>query len=176
MHKWFCSSMHITSGCVLDMFSDLHIPLTDVWYLVYSEYCTWYTTSDNEQIIAIFHLVLQVYCSPSLKEHLHNPVMPFLARSKERRASILHAHGGGCACVFGGCVWIYVWLCVHAHQCVHLCQCHQNSGYNLQVYVHVSVTTQVKAQNIWQLLISLIHVYSWQMRCYSYIRLYRAQK
>ena len=51
----------------------------------------------DEQIITIFHLVLQVYCSPSLKEHLHNPVMPLLARTIQRKESILRAHGGVCA-------------------------------------------------------------------------------
>ena len=47
-----------------------------------------------------FHLVLQVYCSSSLKELLHNPVMTLLARIKQRKESILHAHGS----VRGGCV------------------------------------------------------------------------
>ena len=55
-----------------------------VWYLVYNEYCTWNTTSDREQII-IFNLVLQVYCSPSLKELLYNPVMPLLTCNNKRK-------------------------------------------------------------------------------------------
>ena len=57
------------------------------------------TQVTDEQIITIFHLVLQVYCSPSLKELLHNPVMTLLACKKERTGSILHAHGVVCACV-----------------------------------------------------------------------------
>ena len=76
----------------------------------------------DEQIITIFHLALQVYCSPSLKEYLHNPVMPLLACNIERKESILCAHGGVCGHMG---VW---WLYVHTHQCVNLCQCHQNSG------------------------------------------------
>ena len=52
----------------------------------------------DEQITIIFHLALQVYCSPSLKEYLRNPVMPLLACNIERRESILRAHGG---------VWTY---------------------------------------------------------------------
>ena len=63
----------------------------------------------DEQTITIFHLVLQVYCSPSLKEYLHNPVMPVLARNIERTASILCAYGGVCGRVG---VW---WLCVNIH-------------------------------------------------------------
>ena len=77
--------MHITSGYVFDMFSDPNIPLTVVWYLVYFEYCT------DEQIITISHLVLQVYCSPSLKKQVHNPIMPLMARNKERKETILRA-------------------------------------------------------------------------------------
>ena len=44
-------------------------------YLVYNEllYITLQLTNNN--------LVLQVYCSLSLKEHLHNPVMTLLARN-----------------------------------------------------------------------------------------------
>ena len=38
MHKWFDSLMYISSGYVLDMFSDIRIPLNVVWYLVYNEY------------------------------------------------------------------------------------------------------------------------------------------
>ena len=80
-----------------NMFSDLDILLYVVWYLVYNEYCTWHNTSGDEQITVI-HLVLQVYCSPSLKEYLHNPVMSLLARNMERTVSILRAHGGVCMC------------------------------------------------------------------------------
>ena len=68
-------------------------------------------------------LLLQVYCSPSLKEHLHNPVMTVLACDIERKESILHAHSVVCACVCGVvcinhiCVLHVhgVWLCVHVH-------------------------------------------------------------
>ena len=65
----------------------------------------------DEQIIVVIHLALQVYCSPSLKEQVHNPVMPLLARNKERKETILRAHGGVCACVG---VW---WLCVMCVAC-----------------------------------------------------------
>ena len=78
----------------------------------------------DEQITTIFHLVLQVYCSPSLKEHLHNTVMTLLACDIERKESILHAHGGGVGGGGGGggvcvCVCVYVCVCV----CVCLCVC-----------------------------------------------------
>ena len=128
------------------MFSDLHIPLDVVWYLVYNEYCHGTPQVTDEQIIVILHLVLQVYCSPSLKEQIHNPVMPLLARNKERKETILRAHGGMCACVCvcGGCV---MWVCC----CVYICICVIISASafrmldtNLQVYVHVSVITQVQ--------------------------------
>ena len=66
----------------------------------------------DEQIKVIFHLVLQIYCSSSLKEQVHNPVMPLLACIRERKESILHAHGGVCMHV---CVW---WLCVMCVACV----------------------------------------------------------
>ena len=166
---------HITSGYVLDMFSDIHILLTVVWYLVYNEYCTWHTTSDDEQIIIISHLILQVYCSPSLKEYLHNPVMRLLACNMERRVSILHAHGGVCACVCvcvcGGCMCIHIHVYVlHVHGCVVVCACTLVCAFvsairtvdtNLQVCVHVSVTTQLNAHK--HLTIAhyfFMHVYS----------------
>ena len=37
MHKSFDSPMYISSSYLLDMFSDIHIPLNIVWYLVYNE-------------------------------------------------------------------------------------------------------------------------------------------
>ena len=92
----------------------------------------------DEQIITIFHLVLQVYCSPSLKEHLHNSVMPLPARSIERTVSILCAHGGVCACVG---VW---WLCVNIHFVCISASAFRMVDTNLQVYIHVSVITQVQ--------------------------------
>ena len=125
----------------------------------------------DEQIITVFHLVLQVYCSPSLKELLHNPVMPLLARIIERRGSTLCAHSGVCACV---CVW---WLYVHTHACLcvacawvcgcvcmHISVCICVSAIrivdtNLQVYAHASVTTQVQL-NIWQLLIIFLYMFT----------------
>ena len=74
----------------------------------------------DEEIIAIIYLRLQVYCSPTLKEHLHNPVMPLLARKIERKESTLHARGGVCVHVYGGCVFhVGVLLCVHIHLCDH---------------------------------------------------------
>ena len=73
----------------------------------------------DEQIIVIIHLVLQVYCSPSLKEQVHNPVMPLLTRNIERTVSILRAHGVGvCVCVVlcVACAWVcgcvYICICV----------------------------------------------------------------
>ena len=88
------------------------ISLNVVWYLVYNE-CTAHGTTlvKGEQII--FHLVLQVYCSPSLKQYLHSPVMTLLACNIERTVSILCAYSGGCACV---CV-------LHVHGCVVVCTC-----------------------------------------------------
>ena len=59
-----------------------------------------------------------------------------------------------CVCVVVVCTYTYmfvccmfmgVWWCVHAHQCVHLCQVIRIVDTNLQVYVHVSVATQVIA-------------------------------
>ena len=45
------------------------------------------------------NLGLQVYCSLSLKEFLHNPVMTVLACNIERTGSILREHGIMCVCV-----------------------------------------------------------------------------
>ena len=112
------------------MISDVHIPLTVVWYLVYND-CAWYPTSDAEQI-TIFHLVLQVYCSPSLKEHLHNPVMPLLTRHIERAVSILCAHGSVC----GACVLHVCCMCV-ACGCVVVC------AYTFIVFISTSVFKMV---------------------------------
>ena len=53
----------------------------------------------------------RVYCSPSLKEYLRNPVMPLLARHKQRKESILCAYGGVCMCVVV-CEYMRVCLCV----------------------------------------------------------------
>ena len=80
----------------------------------------------DEQIKVIFHLVLQIYCSPSLKEQVHNPVMPLLARKEERTVSILCACSGVCACVCvcDGCICIYMHVCVlHVHGCEVVCTC-----------------------------------------------------
>ena len=96
----------------------------------------------DEQIITIFHLVLQVHCSPSLKEHLHNPVMTFHACSIERTDSILCAHGGVCGVV---CVNVHAYLCVAwagvwcvymcISVCIHACiSAFQMVDTNLQVY------------------------------------------
>ena len=85
----------------------------------------------DEQIITIFHLGLQVYCSPSLKEYLHSPVMPLLARKIERRASILRAHGGVC-------VW---WWYVNIHFVCISTNVFRMVDTSLQ---HISVITQVQ--------------------------------
>ena len=128
------------------------ISLNVVWYLVYNE-CTAHGTTlvKGEQII--FHLVLQVYCSPSLKQYLHSPVMALLACNIERTVSILCAHSGGCACV---CV-------LHVHGCVVVCTCalvcvnaFRVADTNLQVYLHVSVITQVQ---FWQVLVTFLVTY-----------------
>ena len=83
----------------------------------------------DEEIIVISHLVLQVYCSPSLKQHLHNPVMPLLACTKQRKESIL------CACV---CVCVD--MCTYTFVSVVF----RMVDTNLQVQKHVSVITQVQ--------------------------------
>ena len=65
--------------------------------------------------------------------------MSILARNIERRGSILCAHGGVHVWVCGGgcmCMYISVFICVSAIRTVDT---------NLQVYGHVSVTTQVNA-------------------------------
>ena len=145
--------LYITSVYVLDVFSDHHIPLNVVWYLVYNE---WHTTSGDEQIKAIFHLVLQVYCSPSLKEYPHNPVMPLLARTIQRKVSILHAHAWcvcACVCVVVMCEYMHacvlhvdVWTCVH----IHLCKCIQNGGYK---FTRTCISNHISAiEQVWQLL------------------------
>ena len=69
--------------------------------------------TDEQIIITIFHLGLQVYCSPSLKEHLHNSVMPLMTGNIERTVFILCAHGGVCVCVVVVCD-----VCVHVCVCV----------------------------------------------------------
>ena len=69
MHKWFDSPMHVSSS---------------------------YLFCDRR---TIFYLVLQVYCSPTLKEYVHNPAMTVLACNVERTVSILCVHGVVHACV-----------------------------------------------------------------------------
>ena len=119
----------------------------------------------DEQTITIFHLVLQVYCSPSLKEHLHNPVMPLMARNIQRKESILCAHGDVCMCVL---------LCVHMHCVIISDSAFRMVDTSLQVYVHVLVITQVQ----WNIIIKfrqllIIVVYTClqltQMSCYWYL-------
>ena len=96
----------------------------------------------DEQIKTILHLVLQVYCSLSLKENLHNPVMPVLARNKERKESILHAHGSVCACV---CVWLCVmWMCGWVHIYVDVCiitSAFRMADTHLQAYIQQNLQT-----------------------------------
>ena len=89
----------------------------------------------DEEIIIIFHLVLQVYCSPSLKEHLHNPVMTLLACTIERKEPILCAHGDVCMCVL---------LCAHMHCAIISVSSFRMLDTSLQVYVHVLVITQLQ--------------------------------
>ena len=72
----------------------------------------------DEQLIVIIYLVLQVYCSPSLKEQVHNHVMPLLARNIERTVSILCAHGGVCVHV---CMCVCVRVMCVAYVCVNVC-------------------------------------------------------
>ena len=85
--------------CWICLLTFIHIPLNYVWYWVYNEYTEHGTTQVTENQRIIFNLALQVYCSPSLKEHLHNPVMTLLACTVERTGSILRAHGGVCGVV-----------------------------------------------------------------------------
>ena len=133
------------------------------------------TQVTDEQIITILHLVLQVNCSPSLKEYLHSPVMTHLACNIQRTASILCANGVVCACVwccvrectciFVCCMCMCVWLCVHVHQCVHSCvSAFQMVDTNLQIYLHVPVITQAQNNAHTVLAISifflLLHTYN----------------
>ena len=84
------------------------------------------TTQVTDEQIIIFHLVLQVYCSPSLKEHLHNPVMTVLACNIQRKESILCAQCCVCVhkytcifvCCMSGCVVVYTRALVCAFMCV----------------------------------------------------------
>ena len=125
----------------------IYIPLNVACYLVYNEVT-------DEQIITIFHLVLQVHCSPSLKEQVHNPVMPLLARTRERKESILCSYGGVCAytCVMFVCECTFMFVCcmwvcgcVYMRISVYICvSAFRMVDASLQVYVHVSVITQVK--------------------------------
>ena len=62
MHKWFDSLMYISSGYVLDMFSDIRIPLNVVWYLVYNEYIAHDTTSDIWTNNATLHDMCMCVC------------------------------------------------------------------------------------------------------------------
>ena len=89
-------------------------------YLLYNAllYVTLQLTEERN-----FHLPLQVYCSPSLKELLHNTVMTLLACNMERTGSILHQHGVVCACVCGVvCVNVHAYLCVKC-VCMVVCTC-----------------------------------------------------
>ena len=135
------------------------------------------TLQVTDEQITILHLALQVYCSPSLKEYLHSPVMPLLARTIQRKEPILCTHSGVCTwCVCGICVCVCVCVvvCVHvcvcvcvcvvvvfeymcvclcvACGCVHMCTCTLcqciHMDTNLQVQVHTSAIEQ-----FWQLLI-----------------------
>ena len=79
--------------------------------------------------------------------------MPLLARNKERKASILFAHVGVCVCVV---------VCA-----LSICVCISASAFtmldaNLQVYVHVSVITEVQQNTFIQLrqLLIIKHVYN----------------
>ena len=103
------SHAYISTGYLLDMLSELFSLEYCVKYLVYNEllYITLQLTNNN--------LGLQVYCSPSLKELLHNTVMTVLTCNMERTGSILHAHGVVC-------VNVHAYLCVKC-VCVVVCTC-----------------------------------------------------
>ena len=105
------------------------------------------TQVTDEQIITIFHLALQVYCSPSLKEHLHNPVMTLLACNIERTVSILCAHGVMCGVVCMNICVLHVHVCGCVYKCIRFvhsfAQCLPNGGYKSTSIL--SVITQ--AQN-----------------------------
>ena len=106
--------------CWIYLLTIIRIPLNVVWYLVYNEYTEHGTTQVTENQRIIFYHALQVYCSPSLKEHLCNPVMALLACTVERTGSILRAHGGVCGVV---CVNIHARLCVTCAWCMVVCTC-----------------------------------------------------
>ena len=139
----------------LVVFSDIDISLNVVWYLVYNEHTAHCTTQMTEkQIITLFHLVLQVYCSSSLKEDLHNPVMTVPACSMQRTVSILCAHV--CVCV----VWVVLYVrectfmfvcymymvCGCAYMCISVCHCVsalRMVDTSLQVYLITRVQNNV---------------------------------
>ena len=128
----------------------------------------YYTLDNTSDRRTIFHLILQVYCSLSMKEHLHNPVMTLLACNIKRTVSILHAHGSvfGCVCVCDvcvnvhGCEVVYTCALVCAFMCV---STFRMVDTNLQVYLHVSVITQ--AQNNTLTVLAIANIFS----CYMFI-------
>ena len=69
--------------------------------------------------MTIFHLILQIYCSLCLKEHLHDPFMSVLACNIERTVSVLRAHGVMCVCGVV-CINVHTYLCV---ACACVCGC-----------------------------------------------------
>ena len=113
------------------------------------------TQVTDQQIITIFHLALQVYCSPSLKEHLHNPVMTLLACNIERTVSILCAHGVMCGVVCMNivcCMCMCVVVCTSALVCAFVCTV--PSKWWIQIYKYtISNHTSTKQHiQFWQLL------------------------
>ena len=143
------------------------------------------TQVTDEQIITILYLVLQVNCSPSLKEYLHNPVMTHLACNIQRTVSILCAHGVVCACVCVVlCVWMYMHICVlHVHVCVVVYTCALVCAFmcvsafwmvdtNLQIYLHVPVITQAQNNTHTVLAISIFFLLLHAYNCHNVMSLY----
>ena len=130
------------------------------------------TTQVTENQRIIFHLGLQVYCGPSLKEHLHNPVMTHPACNIEWKVFILHTYGDVCmfvwCCVYEyKCMFVH-YMCIMVYGCVYTCisVCHCVTAFKmvdkiLQVYVRIAISNQTnKIEQFRELIIIPIHVYN----------------
>ena len=145
MHKWFDSPIQVSNNYLLGF-------LTFIFsWMLYGTQSTMNNVHGTTQLSdrsTIFHLVLQVYCSPSLKEHLHNSVMIVLACNIQRKESILCAHIVLCVCV---CINIHAYLlhewvcgCVYTciSVCIHVCKCLPNGGYKSTIILSVITLVQ----------------------------------
>ena len=143
MHKWFNYLLHISKwlcvGYVLwaSHFPECCVVLSVQWIMRMAQHKV------TEEQIIIFHLALQVYCSPSLKQHLHNPVMTLLACKIERTVSILCAN---VLCV--ACAWCMV-VCTSALVCAFMwVSAFRMVDTNLQVYVQCNSNQTNTAEHI----------------------------